>query len=71
MKAKTLVGRRLKRLANDFANACVDLSWLGCTHPEEHDEIRQRHRKARRRLHAAIDELTSMDITPRTVDEEY
>lgn len=67
MKVKTKQGERLKRLAQKYGNAMIDLSWLGNCPPEEHPKIKEAHDKARKALWDAIEELTSVDLTPRTV----
>lgn len=61
--------RKLKRIAEAYAQASIDLSWIGNTHPDEHNGIRQRYAKARRKLHdsidAAIDEAEVFAATKR------
>ena len=70
MRAKTRDGERLKRLARKYADACVELSWIGSRAPDFFDDIREEHRKARKKLFDEIDRLTSLDLTPRAVMDE-
>ena len=70
MRAKTKDGERLKRLAKKYADACVELSWIGSRFPDGHDEIRADYNKARKKLFDEIYRLTSIDLTPRAVRDE-
>lgn len=67
MRWRTAEGSRLKRLATAFAQAKSDLDFLGATDPADHEAIRNRYRAARRKLWSAIERLTSIDDTPRSV----
>lgn len=67
MKAKTTDGARLKRLAKAYADEWANLSWISSCHPDDHAGIRARYKRARQRLHRAIDELTSINLAPRSV----
>lgn len=70
MRATTTAGARLKRLAQSYAEAFADLEQIGGRDPEDHEQIRARHRKSKKALHDAIDDATSIDLTPRAVSEE-
>ncbi len=67
MGAKTADNRRLKRLAKEYADACVDFSWEGYSSPEDLN-ARQRLREARKRLHNAIDSLTILSFGPKAIE---
>lgn len=69
MRARTTEGKRLKRLAKEYADAWADLSWIGGADPRDHNAIRKAYKKAREKLHKAIDEVTSLDLTPRVVED--
>lgn len=56
MKAKNKQAVRLKRLATEYAKAYASMTWIGNTHPDSHDEIREDYKKARNKLHQAIEE---------------
>lgn len=61
--------RRLKRLAKEYADWWVEMSWIGSRHPDEHEEVVTAYRRARKRLHDALDALAeegcslSRDVT--------
>lgn len=67
MRAKTTEGRRLRRLADHYAQATADLAFLGAANPLDHAAIRDRYRKAKEALYGEIDRLTSINLTPRAV----
>lgn len=71
MRVRTQDGARLKRLAKAYADAWVEVVYIGGSDPADHDEIRERYKKARQRLHAEIDRLTGVDLTPRAVEDHY
>jgi hypothetical protein len=49
--------------------AYAEITWIGSRPPEEHQEVKEYFRKCRKKLHDAIDELTSVDLTPRAISE--
>ena len=76
MKATTSDNRKLKRLAAQYAEA-YHQSWMflqtgrrvELTTATRKKACRDACAKARRKLHEAIDALTTVDFTPRAVDD--
>ena len=58
MKLKTKEGERLKRLARAYAQAKIDLSWLGSCPDNDEKELRGHVKKTWAKLVEAIEELT-------------
>ncbi len=69
MKLKTKEGERLKRLARAYAQAQIDLSWLGSSPDDDEKELKTQVKKTWNRLIVAIEELTNVDITSRDVHD--
>lgn len=65
MRAKTVEGTRLKRLIGKYVKAAIDQSWMGYKDAEEHNDIEENYKVARKKLWDEIDRLTSIDLTPR------
>lgn len=70
MKANTKEGDRLKRMAVRYARAYAEETWIGSRHPDEHQEVLDEFKAAKKALFDAIDELTAVDLTPRAVSEQ-
>lgn len=71
MKFETKEGERLKRLAREYAQACVAKSWIGNYDPKDHNIIIERYQKAKKKLYDEINRLTMIDDTPRAISEGY
>ncbi len=70
MRAKTKDGERLKRLANKFATTSSLWTWANEFGTSAGREIAQENMyKARKRLFDEIDRLTSLDLTPRAIQD--
>ncbi len=71
MRAKTADNRKLKRLAKEYADAWEQLKHLEHVWGSERDMIacgREYYRKARKKLHDAIDSLTILTLGPSAVE---
>lgn len=44
----------LKELIEDYAQACVDLSWSGSRHPDDMSKIEEYHKVAKRKLYEKL-----------------
>ncbi len=73
MKIRTTVGQHLKRLAKRYANAAAAMAIWDCsegtTSLDEQAELHGNFLRARKALYDAIDELTSVDYTPRALQD--
>ena len=68
-KTTNKLASRLKRLAFNYAQAYMDLSWIGIHLANEHEEIKKNHREARRKLLTEIDRVVSLVPTERHEEE--
>jgi hypothetical protein len=76
MKATTSDNRKLKRLATQYAEA-YHLAWMALQAGKRVELPRNArkkacqdaYKKARQKLHEAIDALTTVDFTPRAVED--
>lgn len=59
MRAKTVAGRRLQKLVEEYAQAKVDLSWAGTMEPHEAEKCTEEYLRTWKTLIDAVDEVTS------------
>ena len=67
MRAKTSANRRLKRLAREYAQTFLDLHMVDSS---DYDFVRDKYYRLKKNLYKTIDELTSIDLTPRALDDQ-
>lgn len=44
----------LLKLIRNYKYAAIALSWMGSKHPDDHDDIKEKYREAKRKLNAYI-----------------
>lgn len=49
--------KRLRLRITRYTQAAIDLSWIGSTDPESHDDTEDEHKEAYESLHDFIDRL--------------
>lgn len=67
MRAKTSANRRLKRLVREYAQTFLDLHMVDSS---DYDFVRDKYYRLKKNLYKTIDELTSIDLTPRALDDQ-
>ena len=67
MRTKTSANRRLKRLVREYAQTFLDLHMVDSS---DYDFVRDKYYRLKKNLDKTIDELTSIDLTPRALDDQ-
>ncbi len=70
MKARNEDAERLKRLVEDYADACAKFERIDDWRHPSASRLRKKCEDIRTKLYDEIDRLTSIDLTPRSVLED-